>query len=135
MSTHREVADALSGYPYRELAFDRTGRPVDPGQAAAVHRLADLPEPITDLIVLAHGWNNDEAEAADLYRGLAASLAEVQGSDAWAAAAPSGLRLGLVGVFCQLVQQAQCLWVTTRYACFIVRVYMLQRHAQHQKLI
>ena len=99
MSTHREVADALSGYPYRELAFDRTGRPVDPAQPSAVRRLADQPEPITDLVVMAHGWNNDEAEAADLYRSLAASLAEVQGSDAWAAAAPSGLRLGLVGVF------------------------------------
>ena len=61
MSTPREVADALSGYPYRELAFDRTGRPVDPAQPSAVRRLADQPEPITDLVVMAHGWNNDEA--------------------------------------------------------------------------
>ena len=98
MSTPREVADALSGYPYCELAFDRAGRPVDPAQPPAIRRLAEQPEPVTDLVVLAHGWNNDEAEAADLYRDLAASLASVQASDAWVASPFTG-RLGLIGVF------------------------------------
>ena len=99
MSTPREVADTLSGFVYRELAFDRTGRPVDPGQADAVRRLADRPEPVTDLVVLSHGWNNDEAEAADLYGRLAASLAAMQASDSWVTSPLAGRRLGLVGVF------------------------------------
>lgn len=99
MGTPREVADALSGYPYRELAFDRTGRPVDADQVPAIRRLADPPEPVTDLVVLAHGWNNDEAEATDLYRRLAASLAVVQASDAWTGSPLAERRLGLIGVF------------------------------------
>jgi len=99
MSTSREVADTLSGYPYRELAFDRTGQPVDLAQPPVIRRLGDQPEPVTDLVVLAHGWNNDEAEAADLYRRLAASLAAVQASDAWDGSPLAWRRLGLIGVF------------------------------------
>ncbi|MGH3709848.1 MAG: hypothetical protein ACRDRQ_17450, partial [Pseudonocardiaceae bacterium] len=63
----------LSGIPYVELRFDQDGAVVSPDEENAVLALAGRPE-VTDLIVLAHGWNNDMDEARGLYRALADQL-------------------------------------------------------------
>jgi len=99
VGTSRPTPDALSGFPYRELALDRDGQLVEPDQVAAVAALAEVPEPVTDLVVLVHGWNNDEAEAFGLYRRLAASFSDVRAGDTGFASRPTGRRIGLVGVF------------------------------------
>jgi hypothetical protein len=59
--------DNLQGFPYFPIEFAKDGSLAQPAQAdallAGLH--AQLP---TDLIVLSHGWNNDMAEAHDLYQ-------------------------------------------------------------------
>ncbi|MGH3684372.1 MAG: hypothetical protein ACRDRE_15430 [Pseudonocardiaceae bacterium] len=84
----------LSGIPYVELRFDQDGAVVSPDEENAVLVLAGRPE-VTDLIVLAHGWNNDMDEARGLYRALADQLA-----------GPGSGALGIVGV----------LWPSKRFA-------------------
>ncbi|MGH3717321.1 MAG: hypothetical protein ACRDRI_00475 [Pseudonocardiaceae bacterium] len=84
----------LSGIPYGELRFDKDGVVVSPDEENAVSALAGKPE-VTDLIVLAHGWNNDMDDARGLYRALADRLS----------GAGSG-GLGIVGV----------LWPSKRFA-------------------
>jgi hypothetical protein len=84
----------LSGIPYAELRFDKDGAVVSPDEENAVLALATRPG-VTDLIVLAHGWNNDMDDARGLYRALADRLA-----------GPSSETLGIVGV----------LWPSTRFA-------------------
>jgi hypothetical protein len=66
----------LSGIPAAELRFDKDAMVVSPDEENAVLALAEEPA-VTDLIVLAHGWNNDMDEARGLYRALAAQLAGV----------------------------------------------------------
>jgi hypothetical protein len=84
----------LSGIPYAELRFDKDGKVVSRDEQNAVLALAAQPE-VTDLIVLAHGWNNDMEEARALYRALADQLV-----------APGSTGLGIVGV----------LWPSKRFA-------------------
>ncbi len=68
----RAIPDNLSGFRYRELLIDRSGDLVDPGQVDGIRAM--LAGGATDLVVLSHGWNNDEREAFDLYANLAAVL-------------------------------------------------------------
>ena len=58
--------DQLAGFPFFSVAFNRAGQPVDPGAIAAL-REAIRGGGVSDLIVISHGWNNDMAEARDLY--------------------------------------------------------------------
>ena len=76
----------LSGIPYAELRFDKDGKVVSRDEQNAVLTLAAQPE-VTDLIVLAHGWNNEMEEARALYRTLADQLL-----------GPGSTGLGIVGV-------------------------------------
>lgn len=57
-----------------EVEFTRDGVVYDEGQVARV--LDDLPR-ATDVLVLAHGWNNDKADARALYNALLANLKRV----------------------------------------------------------
>ncbi|GAB3572723.1 hypothetical protein [Hymenobacter daeguensis] len=58
--------DTIQGFPYFPVEFAKDGSPAQPAQADAL--LAGLQsEAATDLIVLSHGWNNDMAEARNLY--------------------------------------------------------------------
>jgi hypothetical protein len=86
---------ALSGFDFRVLAFDRAGAPAEPAQIDAVRALGN---PVTDLLVMSHGWNNDDAEALALYTKLAGSLAAVLAASEPLRSAMAGRRLGLVGV-------------------------------------
>ncbi len=87
-------------YPYEELVFAKDGSPVDPGQAAAVGRLADR---VSDLVVFSHGWNNDIDEARRLYHDFFTSLDSVRADTSPDLA---GRTFGVVGV----------LWPSKRFA-------------------
>jgi hypothetical protein len=56
----------IAGLPYWELAFDEKGRPNADDADTLVGGVPALG--ITDLMVFAHGWNNDRGEATSLYR-------------------------------------------------------------------
>jgi hypothetical protein len=64
----------LSGFLSAEIAYDKNGA-VTGGDAAAL-ALANDPT-VTDLLVLAHGWNDDAATARSRYAALATSLRDV----------------------------------------------------------
>lgn len=73
--------------PYWELTFDADG---DVDTTQRDHLLAEVAdEGVTDLLVLAHGWNNDQDMATDLYRRFFAPCRDLAGP---------GVRLGYVGV-------------------------------------
>ncbi|MDP2354756.1 MAG: hypothetical protein Q8M31_01685 [Beijerinckiaceae bacterium] len=55
--------DRIAGLPFVRLKLDKHGERID--AVGPVH-----PPGIRSLIVLAHGWKNDEAAADSLYRGL-----------------------------------------------------------------
>ncbi|HET6940972.1 MAG TPA: hypothetical protein VFH89_02300 [Sphingomicrobium sp.] len=61
--------DAIAGSPFLWLHFDEAGALHDP---SAAKRLADAiaGDKVRHLVVISHGWNNDERNAADLYTGL-----------------------------------------------------------------
>ncbi|MGW7068302.1 serine-threonine protein kinase [Streptomyces sp. NPDC054855] len=73
--------------PYWELTFDADG---DVDTTQRDHLLAEVAdENVTDLLVLAHGWNNDQDMATDLYRRFFAPCRDLAGPR---------VRLGYVGV-------------------------------------
>ncbi|MEV2253951.1 serine-threonine protein kinase [Streptomyces sp. NPDC050147] len=73
--------------PYWELTFDADG---DVDTTQRDHLLAQVAdERVTDLLVLAHGWNNDQDMATDLYRRFFAPCQDLAGAR---------VRLGYVGV-------------------------------------
>ena len=59
----------ISGFDFWPLEFDKKARPVDPGQIDRLERGLSATG-VTDLLVLSHGWNNDEREALRLYQAL-----------------------------------------------------------------
>ena len=83
-----------SGFRAAEVQFDKDAKVVASSQA-----VIDLATDnnITDLVVMSHGWNNDIADARDLYTNLAKSLRSVV--DANTVPSLSGRRIGLAGVF------------------------------------
>jgi pimeloyl-ACP methyl ester carboxylesterase len=91
----------LSGFPYAEVQFGIDGQALDQSERKAAIAVANGR---TDVLVISHGWNNDMAEARGVYKGLAASMRSVLGSDE-----PSGYGdrdLGIIGV----------LWPSKRFA-------------------
>jgi len=62
-------------FPYRELAIDKDGGFVEPGEPG---RAADVVDgDVTDVLVISHGWNNDVTEARALYTALATNMESV----------------------------------------------------------
>ncbi|WP_411728719.1 hypothetical protein [Methyloglobulus sp.] len=57
-------------FPYFPIKFDKDARVIAPGDADLKKLLQDANKKPTDLIVISHGWNNDIAEAEDLYSEL-----------------------------------------------------------------
>ena len=80
--------------PTFELEFTREGEVYDEGQRT---QALDGATGLTDLIVLAHGWNNDKADAKRLYDALCANVERVLAADV----VPdlSGRRFGVLRVF------------------------------------
>jgi hypothetical protein len=66
-------------FPYAEVEFDRDGAPIDPAQVTAATDLLRTSH-ATDVLVLAHGWNNDMPRARRLYRALTDNMAAVRES-------------------------------------------------------
>ncbi|MBA2413588.1 MAG: hypothetical protein H0V63_12305 [Burkholderiaceae bacterium] len=60
----------ISGIPYGAARFDKEG-------AALNANDVKVPAGTTDLFVLSHGWNNDDAAAEKLYRELFENFAAV----------------------------------------------------------
>jgi hypothetical protein len=57
----------LSGFPYAEVQYTKDGAVHDAGEVAALMRQPEGGS-VTDLFVIAHGWNNHMDEARSLYR-------------------------------------------------------------------
>lgn len=70
-------------FPVFELVYDTGGHLIDPAaqneMIAALSQKGTL-EGWTDLILISHGWNNNEAEARDLYTRFFAALHQVMGA-------------------------------------------------------
>jgi hypothetical protein len=58
----------IAGIPYVEAKFDKNGN---------LKSQVTLPAGVTDLFVMSHGWNNDDAEARTLYAKFFASFMKV----------------------------------------------------------
>jgi len=94
-----------SGYGYAELAFDKDASLVD---RSGYDELLDAVgrNEIDDVVVFAHGWNNNAADARLLYQRLAFEFRRVTDSDAGTRLGLAQRRLALLGV----------LWPSARYA-------------------
>lgn len=57
------------GFPYFEVEFNKKGQSSDPAQVRALTKFLSDGK-TTDLFVISHGWNNDIAEARDLYTNI-----------------------------------------------------------------
>jgi hypothetical protein len=69
------IASSFLGEPECSTcsSFDKHQKPVEPGLQTNLNRWVG-DSGVTDLIVLSHGWNNNMAEARQLYAELAASI-------------------------------------------------------------
>lgn len=88
--------ETLQGFSFFPVEFTKDGQVFDPAQVTAA--LAGLvgPQGPTDLLVLAHGWNNDMADARALYGALLTQCAQVLKTQGPALLA--GRRLAVLGV-------------------------------------
>jgi hypothetical protein len=62
--------------PYAAVEFTKDGHVADPGQVTAALAMLDRAR-ATDVLVLAHGWNNDIGAAERLYTHLTDNLADL----------------------------------------------------------
>lgn len=84
--------DDVGGLDFFPIEFDKEARHVDVDQVDALLRHIE-DKATTDLIVVSHGWNNDEEEALNLYTSLIGRVAHE------ANAALADRTLAVVGVF------------------------------------
>jgi len=85
----------ISGFPYFEVQFTKQGKLFEPAERQAVLDAARNGN-LDELFVVAHGWNNDMAEARALYRNLFANVRRALNDGR--APALAGRRLGVLGV-------------------------------------
>ena len=62
-------------FPYFPIKFDKNAKVIVPGEKALRTFLKDPASKASDLIVISHGWNNDMAEAENLYSELLNNMA------------------------------------------------------------
>jgi hypothetical protein len=84
-----------SGYPYQEAHFDLNGQSLPKTNLAAIQEM--LEDQVTDLIVFSHGWNNNIAEARDLYEKLLRCARDVQTNTV--ADLTQGKKFAVIGLF------------------------------------
>jgi hypothetical protein len=91
--------ETIAGYPFYPLEISKDGVIFSAAQQAAVLDAATAAgaDQLTDLVVISHGWNNDMAEARQLYNGLISSMARLAVGPR--APAAGGRRLATVGIF------------------------------------
>ncbi|HEY4005812.1 MAG TPA: hypothetical protein VGM60_11590 [Pseudonocardia sp.] len=97
----------LSGFPSAELQYDGAGNVS--GTDHDLVALAADPS-VTDLVVMAHGWNEDAAEARQLYANLAVSLRAVL--DGGAVPQLAGRTIAIAGLIWPAKQFADALSLT-----------------------
>ena len=66
----------VGGFSYFEVEFTKDGAVSDPAQVTALHDFL-LQGGTTDLLTISHGWNNDMADARDLYARFLAAVRRV----------------------------------------------------------
>jgi hypothetical protein len=93
----------LAGFPYLEVQFTKQGEPFDQRETAAVLDTV-RGGMIDELFVIAHGWNNDLAEARSLYRAFFTQIRRAL--DAGGAPGLAGRRIAALGI----------LWPAKRFA-------------------
>jgi serine protease AprX len=66
--------ESLSGFPFLAMPFDKNGAVVNRADVETLLTYLAAQQqagtPVTDLILLSHGWNNDINDARQLYAGL-----------------------------------------------------------------
>ena len=64
--------DTIAGLAFFPLEITKDGRLFSPAQKSAIEAAASQSGAgkVTDFFVMSHGWNNDMAEARELYNGL-----------------------------------------------------------------
>lgn len=67
--------ETLAGFPYLKAEFDKHAKPLDANLVQTLSQWIST-QVSTDILVFSHGWNNDIAEAGDLYQALASSLSK-----------------------------------------------------------
>jgi hypothetical protein len=65
----------VKGLPFFPIEFDKKARLVDADQTFALDSFIKTGG-VTDILVLSHGWNNDEAQAMTLYKHLLSSISK-----------------------------------------------------------
>lgn len=88
--------------PYTDVEFDAKGAYVDREQLGEVEKLLAEKRP-TDVIVVAHGWNNTRGQARDLYERLVDSIVAVRPRVEGA----SDRRFAVVGVLWPSIQWSE----------------------------
>jgi len=90
----------MGPFSYFPLAFTKDGAIVDQKQFAAVIAAIapGAATPLTDLIVISHGWNNDMPEAEALYTSIFNQVAAVLPLQNPACDAVRGRRVAVVGI-------------------------------------
>jgi len=71
--------EMLGASPFIWLKFDKNGS-INPTTAAALSALLNKPD-VADLVVMSHGWKNDEGEARALYQTLWANTCDAMSAD------------------------------------------------------
>jgi hypothetical protein len=66
----------VGGFPYFEVEFTKDGAVSDAAQVTALHD-SIMQGGTTDLLTISHGWNNDMADARDLYARFLAAVRRV----------------------------------------------------------
>jgi hypothetical protein len=89
--------DTIAGLPFFPLEITKDGQIFSPSQQAAIEAAAGNSGTgkLTDLFVISHGWNNDMAEARDLYDKLFANITALMPGHASLA----NRKFAVVGVF------------------------------------
>jgi hypothetical protein len=66
--------EQVAGFPFLRLEFDKIGRPNAAQKQALMEALSGELAGFSDLLVVSHGWNNDMAEAQQLYQALLGNM-------------------------------------------------------------
>ncbi|HXV43016.1 MAG TPA: hypothetical protein VEC96_08125 [Anaerolineae bacterium] len=86
----------LKGFPYFEVEFNKEGQAHDQTQVKALTDFLAQGD-TSDLFVISHGWNNDIAEARDLYTRFFDCMRQVL--DSGAVSGVSSRKLAIMAVF------------------------------------
>src|ERR1700730_18117856 len=89
--------DAIAGLPFYPLEISKDGKIFSPQQNSAIDEAVQQPGEamLTDLFVVSHGWNNDMADARELYNKLFTNIVALIPSHVSA----TNRKFAVVGVF------------------------------------